>query len=196
MDATTATLTGIGITAFVSIIALTSNYLIMKQTLRQSVILDIGKISLELKVQQLNELYGPLLLLIEQNTILARKLREGKGDPKKWRLLDHLPEVLKNPQDKALVDAIMDIDAKIENLIITKGGLVSSSEPPESFKLFLGHYRILKFAIDGNERTYVTEFEYYPREINTDVRKTHYKIKLEIDEMLLKYEHLLKTEIK
>ena len=136
MDATTATLTGIGITAFVSIIALTSNYLIMKQTLRQSVILDIGKISLELKVQQLNELYGPLLLLLEQNKILARKLREGKIDPEKWRLLDNLPEVLTNPQDKALVNAIMDVDAKIESLIINKGGLVSGSEHPKSFKLF------------------------------------------------------------
>jgi hypothetical protein len=191
MDAATATLIGVGITAFVSVCAIGVNYLITKQTLRHGAARDIGKISLELKIQQLNELYGPLLLLVEQNRRLAQKLREGKPDPENWRLLDNLPEVLENPQDKAIVDAIMEIDGKIENLIINKGGLVRSPGPPESFNLFLGHYKILKLAVEGKERPKVAEFEYYPKRLNDDVKEAYEAIKHEIDDMLRRYERLL-----
>lgn len=206
MDPVIATLIGIGITASISICAMWVNYRITNRTLRHSTARDIGKISLELKIQQLNELYGPLLLLIEQNRRLAQKLREGKrlsilklredkSNPKKWRLLDNLPAVLENPKDKAIVDAILEIDSKIESLIINKGGLVRSPGPPESFNLFLGHYKILKLAVEGKERPHVAEFEYYPRKFNDDVKEAYKAIKNEIDDMLQRYERLLKEEI-
>ena len=57
---------------------------------------------------------------------------------------------------------IMEIDAK-EELIINKGGLIRSPGPPESFNLFLGHYKILKLAVEGKETPKVAEFEYFPR---------------------------------
>lgn len=200
----TATLIAVVLTASVSICAMWVNYRITNRTLRHSAARDIGKISLELKIQQLNELYGPLLLLIEQNRRLAQKLREGKrltirlredkSQPKKWRLLDNLPEVLENPKDKAIVDAILEIDSKIESLIINKGGLVRSPGPPESFNLFLGHYKILKLAVEGEERLHVAEFEYYPRKFNDDVKEAYQAIKNEIDEILDRYERLLKEE--
>lgn len=204
MDPVIVTLITVGITASVSICAMWVNYRITNRTLRHSAARDIGKISLELKIQQLNELYGPLLLLIEQNRRLAQKLREGKGltirlredksHPKKWRLLDNLLEVLENPKDKAIVDAILEIDSKIESLIINKGGLVRSPGPPESFNLFLGHYKILKLAVEGEERLHVAEFEYYPRKFNDDVKEAYQAIKNEIDEILDRYERLLKEE--
>ena len=90
MDAAVATLVGVGITAIVSLCAMIANYKITNRSLHHGTARELGKISLELKIQQLNELYGPLLLLVEQNRRMADKLREGKGDPAKRRLLDHI----------------------------------------------------------------------------------------------------------
>lgn len=196
MDAAIATLIGVGITAFVTgsvaVYAIRANNRTTTRTLRHGAARELGKISLEHKTQQLNELYGPLLLLLEENRRLAQKLREGKGDPEKWRLLDHLPEVLNNAHDKAIVDEIMEIDARVEDLIINKAGLVRSPGPPESFYIFLGHYKTLKLAIEGKERPRVAEFEYYPRKLNNDVKGAYEAIQREIDETLRRYESLAK----
>ena len=186
-------LIGAFIVAFVSLVAILTNYRITERTLRHGAAREFGKISLELKIKQLNDLYGPLRLLIEQNRILAQKLREGKGDPEEWRLLDHVTEALNDPQDKAIVEEIVEIDDKMEELIITNGGLVRSPGPPESFSLFLGHYKILKLAIEGKETPKVTEFEYYPRQLNDDVNQAYDTIRREIDEIVARYENLLKV---
>lgn len=185
-------LIGAIIAAVVSIIALIINYRITNQTLRHGVAREFGKISVELKIRQLNELYGPLRLLIEQNRHLALRLRQGKGDPMEWRLLDHISEVLGDPQDKAIVNEIIEIDGKIEQLIINNGGLVRTLGPPESFSLFLGHYKILKLAIDGKETPQIKEFEYYPRQLNDDVNNAFDAIKLEVDEIVALHKHMLK----
>lgn len=185
-----ATVIGLIVTASVSAFAIGMSYLNTKRTLTHGAVREFGKISLEYKTQQLDELYGPLLLLLEQNRRLAQKLREGKGDPGKWRLLDNLPQVLSNARDKAIVDEIMEIDAKVEDLIINKAGLIRSPRPPESFALFLGHYKILKLAIEGKERPRVDEFEYYPRKLNDDVKEAYDAIQREKDTILRKYEQL------
>lgn len=195
MNEVAAILLGVIITAVVSIIIMLVNYWISKQALSHETARDIGKTSIDLKIKQLNELYGPLHLLIEQNKILAHKLREGKADPENWKLLDNLLDVLGNQQDKAILDEIMEINAKIEKLIIGKGGFIRSPGPPESFHLFLGHNKILKLAIEGNkERPHVSEFEYYPRELDIDVKEAYNAIRNERDEMLQKYESILKKE--
>jgi hypothetical protein len=195
IDPTLVILIGTVLTASVSIVAILVNYYSTRRTLRHGTALDIGKVSLELKMRQLNELYGPLLFLVEQNRRLAMKLREGKGDPDKWRLLDHITDVLGNPQDRAIVDLIVDIDAKVENLIISKAGLVHAARPPESFELFLGHYKVLKLALEGKETPKVREFEYYPRNLNEDVKKAFETIKKEIDGTLVRYESILIEEL-
>lgn len=190
MDAAISTLIGVAIMAGVSVFAIWMNNLNTKRTLSHGATREFGRISLEYKTQQLSELYGPLMRLLEQNRRLAQKLREGKGDPEKWRLLDHLPEVMKNAQDKAIVGEIMEIDVKIEDLIINKAGLVRSPGSPESFDLFLGHYKTLKLAIDGRERPRVAEFEYYPRKLNDDVKEAYEAIQRERDDILRRYELL------
>lgn len=197
MNEVVAALLGVIITAVVSIIIMLVNCWISKQTLRHETARDIGKTSIDLKIKQLNELYGPLHLLIKENKILANKLREGKADPKNWRLLDNIPAVLRNKQDKAILDEIMEINAKIEKLIVCKGGFIRSPGlpgPPESFHMFLGHNKILKLAIEGKERPHVSEFEYYPRKFDNDVIEAYNAISNERDEMLQKYESILKEE--
>ena len=105
--------------------------------------------------------------------------------------LDNLPDVLGNPRDKAIVDEILEIGGKVEQLITTRGGLVRGSSPPESFTLFLGHYRILKMAIQGKDRPSVEEFEYYPRQLNGDIQKGYVAITSEIDDIVRRSGDLL-----
>ena len=188
MDAVGAALAGAGIGALVSVFAVWMNRLNTKQTLRQVATREFGRISVEYMTQQLNEFYGPLLLLLEQSKSLADKLREGKGDPAKWHLLDHLPEVLGNDQDKAIVDEIMRIGAKLEELIISKGGLIRGPERPKSFGLYLGHRSILKLAIEGKERPNVADFQYYPSQLNDEVKEAYDAIQSERADLLTRYQ--------
>jgi len=195
MDATSAALIGVGIGAFVSVCAIVANIFSTNRTMRHISAREFGKISLEIKisqlVRQLNELYGPLLLLQEQEKRLASRLREGKADPEKWRLIDNLPGLLENRSDKAVIEEIMRINTKIEELLITKAGLIRAPRPPDSFKLFMGHFSVLKLAMEGKERPKVAEFEYYPRQFDQDVREAYDAILQERDELLQKYEPLL-----
>jgi len=190
MDAPTAALIGSGIAGLVSIVAIISNVYLTNRNLRHSAVKDIAKVSVELKIQQLNELYGPLLHLTEQNFRLAQKLREGKPHPENWRLLDHLPQVLSDPRDGPLAKAILEIDAKTEELIISKGGLVRGPTPPASFASFLAHYRLLKLMMQGAKIAPSSD-EYYPRRFDEDVKADYEEIKKEVSKMLSRYEELL-----
>lgn len=174
----------------VSVIAVIANIKISNRSLKQSAAKDIAKVSVELKIRQLNELYGPLLQLTEQDRRLAMKLREGKEDPGNWRLLDHFPEILTDPRDGPLARAILDVDAKIEDLVINKGGLVRGGTPPASFTMFLAHYRLLKLAMDGHQ-IHPTADDYYPRQFDEDVKTAYEGIKSEIDKVLIRHEELL-----
>ena len=86
MDAVTAGLIGSTVTGVVSIVAILANIYISRRSLQHAGAKEIAKLSVELKLQQLNELYGPLLELTEQNYRLAQKIREGKANPQQWRL--------------------------------------------------------------------------------------------------------------
>lgn len=196
IDSASVTLVGLALTAVVSILAIIATSRQTARTLRQAAARDILRVSLEVKQRQLNELYGPLRSLLDQNRRLASMLREGKADPDKWRLLDHITEVVGNPQDKAIVDEIMNIDRKVEDLILNKAGLVRGPRPPESFGLFLGHYKLLKLKWEGKENLGVKEYQYYPRSLNEDVDKDYEAIKSEIDKTILKYESVLAEELK
>lgn len=181
------------ISAIVAIVALLLNYYGTIRSLRQVTARDFVKTSLDFKIKQLNELYGPLLLLISQNKRLAQKLREGKPDPDNWRLLDHIPEVQGNPQDRAAAEEIIKNDEEIEKLLISKGGLVNPPEFPKSFEDFLGHYKLLKLAWNNRPWPHVKEFEYYPLQLNQDVEEGHKEIMGEVHKMLKKYESILKV---
>lgn len=128
--------------------------------------------------KQLSGLYGPLRLLTSQSAVLAEKLREGKEDQENWHLLHHLKVVVENPADKAIVEQIIEINGEIERRILKNAGLLQDGTVPESFILFLGHYRQLKIAVDAmikdgedvpREIT-AKKFKSYPRQFDDDVK--------------------------
>ncbi len=197
MDTPTATIIaaaiGGGVSIAVSVAALMANYYNNRLNLRHGEVKDLAKVSLELKIKQLNELYGPLLLLIEQNNVLAKKIREGK--PPDWRLMYNLPAVLSDPRDGPIAQAILSIDEKIEDLNINKAGLIRGKTPPQSFQDFLGHYQLLKLAMQG-QRIDPTSKDVYPTRLGEDVKAAYEEIRTEVTAMLGSYERELKEFLK
>jgi hypothetical protein len=179
LSSAAAALWGAGIGAFVSVVALIVNYRLQ----RSNEVRERLRVQLEFHVRQLNELYGPLRFLIEQNRRLAIKLRDGKEDPNKWRLLDNVESVLNDPRDLALAKEILEIDGRIEGLIIDKAGLIHGP-PPQSFDRFLAHYSLLALAMSGAPIGHVGSLDYFPREINDDVMGTYKLLANQVSDLL------------
>ncbi len=130
--------------------------------------------------EQLSGLYGPLRMLTEQSRALALKLREGKADPAGWHLLDHLDAVVNNPADKAIAQQIIAANGEVEQRILSGAGLLEDGTIPNSFREFLGHYRLLTIAfgaaVEAKEvprEITAKEFAHYPATFDEDVARTY-----------------------
>lgn len=133
------------------------------QTFTSGVAREREKTILEFKTRQLNDLYGPLLLLLAQSKSLHERLRQERGGiEKQWALLDHMEACLGDPLCGRLVKEIVDIGLQIEQSLITKGGLIEGSHPPLSFERYLAHFRILKMSYDMKRNIRKNEQEYFP----------------------------------
>lgn len=78
---------------------------------------------------------------------------------------------------------ILTIADKIEELMLSRAGLALSPGPPESFGLYLGHVAIMKSMFKNNLRQRIAEHDYYPRQLNEDVRSGYDSIQKEIDDL-------------
>lgn len=195
MDSATATLTASIIAGVISIIALSGSISIARLNIRHGEAKDFAKLSLEFKLRQVNELYGPLRHLLGQNAALAKQIRVGKSDPDKWRLMDHLPGILHDPRDGAIAKAIVEVDSQILDLITNKAGLVREGVLPQSFTLFGSHYQLLKLAMGGMKINPTDLGYYYPRDLDDEVLKSYTALSLEVHDSMRKYERRLR-EIK
>jgi hypothetical protein len=182
ISSASAALWGAGIAGAVSIMVVLMTQLFHNKEQSRAERERQRNLKLDFRVRQLNELYGPLRFLIEQNRRLALKIREGKGDTLAWRLLDHLPEVLADPRDAAIANQILLIDERIEQLIIEKAGLINGT-PPQSFDDYLSHFRLLNLAMKGHPVDQL-EREYFPRQINDDVKQEYDALTIEITKLL------------
>lgn len=120
----------------------------------------------ELNLKRLNELYGPLKLLLDQNKVLSAQLKEGR--PEDWHILDNVSEIKGDVDDKAIVDQILAIDKKIVGILEDKSGLCLIPIP-DSFSKFLGHYGMLSRAFAGQSIVRNSTYEYFPKKFEADV---------------------------
>lgn len=192
MESATATLISSGLACLVSLAALGGSIYIARTSLRHGEAKDFAKLSLEFKLRQVNELYGPLRHLLDQNVVLAKQIRIGKPEPAKWRLMDHLPAILDDPRDGAIAKTIVEIDSRILDLITTKAGLVIGGVLPQSFTLFGSHYQLLRLAMGGMKIDPTDVGYYYPRELDSEVLRGYTAISLEVHELMRKYERRLR----
>jgi hypothetical protein len=185
------------IAAVVSIIGLIFSAILQSRALKSAAARDVANAMLDFRLRQLNDLYGPLFLLLEQSERLAKKLRESLPDPQEdWRLLDHMDEVKADPQMRAVVEMILEIGEKIEGLLLSRAGLALSPGPPATFGLYLGHVAIMKSMFRDNLRPKIAEHDYYPRQLNRDVKDGYDSIQREIDDLRSLYGESLESALK
>jgi hypothetical protein len=179
-----ALLAAAGLTALVAIVVPLVNARLQRRINERAAGEEMRRRTLERRTQQLNELYGPVLLLRRQSYYLSQKLREGKAEPDNWHILDHVQEVLSDPTDAVLAQIISGINEKIEDHIVNHAGLLYTAGPPESWVLFLGHCRVLRMALEGGAVPALNEFSYFPSEFDRDLQEAYDALRAEVDEMM------------
>lgn len=114
-------------------------------------------------------------MLTDTNLLLRESLprRDERGED--WRLMHHLAEAWANTGDRVIVDQIIEVNKGVEQLLISKAGLMESS--PDSFRLFMQHSRLLQlaWAHEGapprpSGATTVEEVP-FPRQLDADIDK-------------------------
>lgn len=149
----------------------------------------------------LNEFYGPLLSYLNVIKALYRLFTADK--PKSFRTLTYLlnqdqeyetefgkRKVVLSDSDRKLLQEIIETEKKIEDLIITKGGLADDpalmfdyvSDPRVTdvqlnkdklglLAVTITHFRVLRMAFEGNFQNEVERFKdfVYPRELDEKV---------------------------
>jgi hypothetical protein len=191
ISAALAALIAAAISGAISVTGFVVTAVIQKRALKHAAARDVANAILDFRLRQLNDLYGPLLLLLAQSERLAKKIREGRPNPEKWRMLDHVDEVLKDPEAKVVALQILEIGNRIEDILLSKAGLALGPEPPETFALYLGHVAILRLMLQGRARPKIAADEYYPRQLNEDVREGYGRIQSEIDRLRKLHEDVL-----
>ena len=103
------------------------------------------------RMKQLGEFYEPLAILRMTTRELRRSLPKREADGSRWRLVDHLAEVKRDEGQRALVEAIIALNTQVEEVAMTKAGLIEGERPP-SLDKFVRHSRLLKIAWELGDR--------------------------------------------
>lgn len=127
------------------------------------------------RIRQLNELYGPMHMLRRQSRSLWKQL-PPEPDPEpgvtKWKLIDHIEEIWAEPDDRRrmVVTSILEINEKLSELIIEKGGLLVEFPAPDTFETFLNHATTLRQHWERKRNvTDETSHVPFPGDIDRDI---------------------------
>jgi hypothetical protein len=141
---------------------------------------------------QLTELYGPLQAIRQASKLVWQKLQrvyievEQMPADYHFRLVDLLPDIGKHKVYGPLVDEILVLASKTEELLVSKAGLIDG-EWPDSFRAYLGHVAIMRAAhAGGNPRPGEAGFmadSSFPRSLDDDIEKTLSGVKEKYDSL-------------
>ena len=161
----------------------------------------------------LNDFYGPLISYLNVVKALYKLFKSNK--PKDFRTLTYLLEpkqeyqtdggvvrVKLNNADKKLIEEIVETEIKIEDLILTKSGLIDSEKlsfgyiPDPSITdveirntsitaLLLAHYRLLRMAYRQEIKGDVDRFKdfVYPREFDLEIKRKMESLQKELENL-------------
>lgn len=158
-------------------------------------------------MRKLDEFYGPLMSYINILSGLNNVFRRGK--PSGFRTLNFLldrneyPDVVLSPSDKKIIEEMLDVEQKIEDLVITKGGLVDDKKLMFSYvpdptvtdikldkgisllALAIVHFRLLRLAYEGHISGEVERYSsfVYPRELDGILKSRLDALRGELDSM-------------
>lgn len=139
--------------------------------------------------KKLNEFYGPLSLLRGKSKrmyeIFSQRFKVSNPD---FRTLNFLIEKGKTElegDELTLLEGIIKVGEKIENLVIEKSGLIDDQELNEQLKRLITHTSILRLAFDGlltskpdsyNDNT-------FPRHLDENIEAKIVQLKKKLDEL-------------
>jgi hypothetical protein len=163
---------------------------------------------------RLNDFFGPLLSYLNVVKALYKIMRSNK--PKNFRTLTYLLNPLQEYEtdegktritlsetDKKLLEEIIEIERKVEDLIISKSGMVNDDKlmfeyiplskitdvtgsETSLMALEIAHFRLLRMAYEGNFQGETERFKdfVYPREFDIEIRKQINGIQNELDDLM------------
>lgn len=139
--------------------------------------------------KKLNEFYGPLGLLRGKSERIYRIFSERfkKEDPE-FRTLNHI--MLNDgsaftEDEHALMKQILEIGAKVEDLVVTRSGLIDDPELSSQLSRLLAHTAILKLAYEGHIKGDPTKFDKatFPRDLDKFISKKIEQLKHRLEEI-------------
>ena len=120
--------------------------------------------------KKLNDFYGPFEQLRMKSRRLYALFVQSKGED--FRTLTALLKGEKfNANDKRLLEEIVSIDKKLENLIIEKSGLIDQGEIRDLLARAATHFSIISQAYEGKLKGEPDRFKEYvfPRELDEKI---------------------------
>jgi hypothetical protein len=136
--------------------------------------------------RQLNDFYGQVYMLRRQSDSLRRLLPDEDEKGNRWRLVDHIIDVKNssNAKQKQAVQAILQFDKEIAELLTTNVGLYHQFPAPQSYTDFVQHYELLQLAWDQNQNQSETERLPFPDQFDPDLNAAIEAIKRKLDELV------------
>lgn len=134
--------------------------------------------------QKLNEFYGPVQHYLAKSNELYKRFTAFR--PAGFRTLIALLEGQRfEGNDKVLLEQILEIVAKVEELILSRSGLVDDTELRELLARAGTHFRFIGLAYEGLLVGEADRFKgyVYPRELNEKVDKQIEKLKARLNEL-------------
>lgn len=167
-----ATLLGAVIAGVTALVTALLTVVIQRYSLARNEKFALRQLAIQRTERQIDELYGPLILLRRQSHYLWSKLREGKSDPD-WRLLNHIEEVKSDPTETAIAEELLRLNDLSQALILKHPALVYRQVLPDSFHKFLAHAGVVKVAFEMGKVPGRGQFIYYPSEFDRDLESAY-----------------------
>lgn len=123
--------------------------------------------------RKLSEFYGPLQQYLNKSSKLYEKFIYGK--PEDFRTLTALIKGVKfEGNDKVLLEEIINVGKKVEDLLLSKSGLIDDDKLRNDIIPRLGkHILLLRLIYDGTIKGEYERFkdETFPREVDTEIER-------------------------
>jgi hypothetical protein len=138
------------------------------------------------RVQQLNQLYGPLYMRRRLSRQLYRQL-PGIPDAElgvtEWKLIDHIEEIKVQSGDhrRLIVEKILQINEELSDLIIGSAGLLERFPPPKSFETFLEHATLLRLNWERGANASGAARVPFPPELDVDIPEAIIRLREGLD---------------
>jgi hypothetical protein len=134
---------------------------------------------------QLQELYGPLMMLRAQSTALRAKIGppgQNLTDPGDWRLVEHIEDIKADSAEAGRVESINSINDDITKLLKEKGGLSLQLPQPASFAKFLEHAEYLAKSWKAHKNQQGDDRAVFPRDFDDDINAALKKLRKTLGE--------------